>query len=302
MMVKKEKVASVSSKMEKQRKQLKAMAPFRIKTHQSHRGRHRATSTVIEEIPLSAVEKQMIMNELGPLRRNQRNTIFWERLDEVRGLHHLTLDDVRTIIRGKLTEAIWGMLADNLKGRDWITQGGGDDDTKYENYKWVLKRALGAGTANWFRVTLIKQKPMEPVEEFAERKFHAYMEDGGVIDPDRDDEMFLELFADGFGPTLSKLLDTGITIGGTYREVLKWTMKAEARINKRKEREGTEQVENNIRVCYTYGRKGISQGNVRYQGKLKRIKQKNKYLKRYMRSIISKLQGHNTQMKHRHSL
>ena len=76
----------------------KFMAPIRTKVHHSLGGRVRSTF-VTEEIPLSPSDKQMITEALGPLKRKNKNSAFWEHADKARNLHYLTLDDVRALIQ-----------------------------------------------------------------------------------------------------------------------------------------------------------------------------------------------------------
>eukprot|EP00061_Rhincodon_typus_P007900 g30038.t1 len=182
----------------------------------------------VTTVPLTPREKRQLLNALPKPKSHSNNIKFWEKMDELREAHGLSLDDIQVLVKAKLHKTAWHNLPQTYQDRDWITANDGlTEDRKYNDFKTEGGNAYGERRADGTHITLVTQKPLELFEDYAERKFRAYVEYGGVRDQSRNDAIFLQMLKDGIGSHLSQVVDLGIPEGTNYTEVVSSAISAE---------------------------------------------------------------------------
>ncbi|XP_067870587.1 uncharacterized protein [Heterodontus francisci] len=227
---------------------------------QDEDGKDVETEEVIEKltpVPFSPGKRQVLLKELPRLEARNDDLEFGTKLRELQEFHSMHPEDTHALVKAKCPGDIWGGLPHNYQSGGWaLTERGTTSkeiEAKHQDFKEVIQQGLGPEETVWGHKIPISQKKGESVVDYAERKWEAYVQYGGQENPQCDDEIFLKMLKEGFGPEHQKVLKMGLPVEGNYTDIMQWATvldqqqgsKIEVRVAA-----GTQ------KRCYTCGRRG----------------------------------------------
>lgn len=188
--------------------------------------------------PLTCEECTKHKEVVGMMPRKGPFQPYWDNLMLQASVYKLEIRDVWQVALLTIPDELKPKMPRELRsGEIVVKQEDEDENDVYERLRGTLLELRGPTHAEWSRILEIKQANKEPFEIYAERLWVTYKEHSGLEDAQRDQEVLLQLLKNNAGSHIQQALAHGADPPeNTYRSLVDWASKIEARLKQNKAR------------------------------------------------------------------